>query len=102
MWRVSFRIRGGNRLRVGALWTCEGHLVSRLPWLGRPTGRHAAPPRGRNRARAGGESAAQGAAPAGAAPRPLAPPDAAYLLGAPTVADAPAGPLVSPVTDAAR
>jgi tRNA 2-thiouridine synthesizing protein A len=30
------------------------------------------------------------------------PPDAAYLLGAPTMADAPPAPLVSPVTDAAR
>jgi tRNA 2-thiouridine synthesizing protein A len=77
--------------------------VSRLPWLGRPTGRHAAPPRGRNSAGAGAESAPQGTArPEAPPPRPLAPPDAAYLLGAPTMADAPSAPLVSPVTDAAR
>jgi tRNA 2-thiouridine synthesizing protein A len=79
--------------------------VSRMPWLGRPTGRHAAPARGRGSAGAGAESAPP------EAPRPQAPPprtqarppaDAAYLLGAPTVADAPPAPLVSPVTDAAR
>jgi len=80
--------------------------VSRLPWLGRPTGRHAAPPRGRNSAGtgagAGAESAPQGTARPEAPPRSLAPPDAAYLLGAPTTADAPPAALVSPVTDAAR
>jgi tRNA 2-thiouridine synthesizing protein A len=73
--------------------------MSRAPWLGRPTGRHAAGARGRT----------AGPAPAKAAPLPEAPtapepPAGAPLLGAPVMADAPAAeaPLVSPVTDAAR
>ena len=79
--------------------------MSRTPWLGRPTGRHAAPARRRNRTGAdpGAESAPQEAARTGAPPpRAPVPPDAAYLFGAPTMADAPSAPLVSPVTDAAR
>ena len=79
--------------------------MSRLPWLGRPTGRHAAPPRGRNSAGtgAGAKPAPQGTVrPEAPPPRPPAPPDAAYLLGAPTMTDTPPAPLVSPVTDAAR
>lgn len=69
--------------------------MSRSPWLGRSTGRHAAPSRGRNKGRA---DAAEPVAP------PPAPPAASFpggagLLGAPTMADT---PLVSPVTDAAR
>jgi tRNA 2-thiouridine synthesizing protein A len=68
--------------------------MSRTPWLGRPTGRHAAGARGRNKPGQG----------AGA----TVPAPGADLLGAPTMADAPAAPdglsapLVSPVTDAAR
>ena len=70
-------------------------------WLGKPTGRHAAGPRGR--------AGKAGPAPA-AAPPPPAPADEAQAgwapadalpLGAPTMAEAPA-PLVSPVTDEAR
>ena len=75
--------------------------MSRMPWLGRPTGRHAAPARGRGSAGAGAESAPPETPQAPPSRRPPASPDAAYLLGAP-VADAPPAPLVSPVTDAAR
>lgn len=66
-------------------------------WLGRPTGRHAAPRRG--------------AGPASAKPAPVeeTPPSStqsaeSWLFGAPTMADAPAppAPLASPVTDEAR
>ena len=68
--------------------------MSRSPWLGRSTGRHAAPPRGRGKGRA------DAAEPAPQPPAPSAPPaPAPGLLGAPTMAEA---PLVSPVTDAAR
>lgn len=70
--------------------------MSRSPWLGRSTGRHAAPPRGRNKGRA------DAAEPAPQPPAPSAPPapgPGPGLLGAPTMADT---PLVSPVTDAAR
>ena len=78
--------------------------MSRAPWLGRPTGRHAAGARGRSKA-------GTQPAPAVAPPPPAAPPDGppwagapapAELFGAPTMADAPSQPLVSPVTDAAR
>jgi tRNA 2-thiouridine synthesizing protein A len=71
-------------------------------WLGKPTGRHAAGSRGR--------ADKAGQAPAGPTPPPSAQPDLrpadwaradAPLLGAPTMAQAPA-PLVSPVTDEAR
>ncbi|HEY4020177.1 MAG TPA: hypothetical protein VGM75_15910, partial [Pseudonocardiaceae bacterium] len=80
--------------------------MSRAPWRGRPAGRHAAPARGRNKAGADGQSAPPEAAPPSAAP-PGQPPWAVAsapvgLFGAPTMADAPAAPLVSPVTDAAR
>ncbi len=84
--------------------------MSRTPWLGRPTGRHAAGPRGRNRPAPApaprAEPAPQETAPAARRRRGvrLAPPRraGAGLLGAPTMADAPPSPLVSPVTDAAR
>ncbi|MGH3245466.1 MAG: sulfurtransferase TusA family protein [Trebonia sp.] len=87
--------------------------MSRAPWLGRSTGRHAAPARGRNRAGAGPGPGVEAGSGVEAAPhetarteappsRAPAPPDSAYLLGSPTMADAPAAPLVSPVTEAAR
>jgi tRNA 2-thiouridine synthesizing protein A len=94
--------------------------MSRVPWLGRPAGRHAAGPRGRAKAGAGAESASQEAERTEAAqteaglPRAPAPSADAGPLGAPTMADAPPAlfassapfaspaPLVSPVTDAAR
>jgi tRNA 2-thiouridine synthesizing protein A len=73
--------------------------MSRTPWLGRSTGRHAAPGRGRAKA-------ARGEQP----PEPEVPGTPALaagggLLGAPTFQDATpdaAAPLTSPVTDAAR
>ena len=71
--------------------------MSRSPWLGRSTGRHAAPPRGRGKGRA--DAAAEPAPPALAPPFPAPSTGGAGLLGAPTMADT---PLVSPVTDAAR
>lgn len=94
--------------------------MSRMPWPGRPTGRHAAG--GRGRARADGSRPVPPVPPVpGEAPPPAeapweapwgAPPEqppwamassaAADLLGAPTMADASPEPLVSPVTDAAR
>ena len=58
--------------------------MSRTPWFGRPSGRHAAGARGRDRTVT---DTGTGSPPS--------------LLGAPTVADA-STPLVSPVTDAAR
>jgi len=67
--------------------------MSRTPWFGRPSGRHAAGTRGRDRTDAG--TAAD--PPPGSGPAQAD----ASLLGAPTMADASA-PLVSPVTDAAR
>jgi tRNA 2-thiouridine synthesizing protein A len=82
--------------------------VSRAPWLGRPTGRHAAPPRGRNKPGAGGQPAPTAQPPEARPPEarpPAAPWDEAppaEFFGAPTIADAPSEPLVSPVTDAAR
>ena len=93
--------------------------MSRVPWLGRggrPAGRHAAGPRGRNVPAAGPEPAqpetarpdtAQPETPPAAAPsRPHAPgpwsPGSVGFLGAPVMADLPRGPLVSPVTDDAR
>jgi tRNA 2-thiouridine synthesizing protein A len=72
--------------------------MSRGSWLGRSTGRHAAPSRGRNARDKGAADAGARTAP----PAEPAPPEygaSAPMLGAPTVADA---PLVSPVTDAAR
>jgi len=88
--------------------------MSRAPWLGRPTGRHAAGGRGRGRGR-GSEPAPGDAAgpvdggPAAAAAAPGAFPaglPGAGMLGAPVMADAAVPgydePLVSPVTDAAR
>ena len=89
--------------------------MSRTPWLGRPAGRHAAPPRGRGTgppvSGAGAASAPRAAMPP-AGPTRAAPPEeppwaaarapAASPLGAPTMADAPPAPLVSPVTDDAR
>ena len=70
--------------------------MSRTPWLGRSTGRHAAGGRGKRRA---GEPASRPRQPE--TPRSEPPPWSpdADLLGAPTTADA---PLVSPVTNAAR
>jgi tRNA 2-thiouridine synthesizing protein A len=81
--------------------------MSRAPWFGRPTGRHAAGSRGRAGSAAdtgaGAESGSRETAQTGAAPsRAPAPPDAAHWLGAPTTAEAAPAPLVSPVTDAAR
>jgi tRNA 2-thiouridine synthesizing protein A len=86
--------------------------MSRVPWLGRPAGRHAAGPRGRARTaadtRLAAESASQEAARTEAAwtevgpSRTPVPPASADLLGAPTITDASPAPLVSPVTDAAR
>jgi tRNA 2-thiouridine synthesizing protein A len=69
-------------------------------WLGRPTGRHAAPRRGAGPAPA----KAAPAAPAEETPPPSAQSAEAWLFGAPTMAEAPAppAPLVSPVTDEAR
>jgi len=70
--------------------------MSRGSWLGRSTGRHAAPSRGRNsRDKAGTEAEVR--PPAEQAPPPFQ--ASAPLFSAPTLADA---PLVSPVTDAAR
>jgi tRNA 2-thiouridine synthesizing protein A len=80
--------------------------MSRSPWLGRPTGRHAAGARGRAAGSAPAEATPPEEAPARETPSPLGPPAGAHLFGAPTMADAPAAaaatPLVSPVTDAAR
>lgn len=90
--------------------------MSRGSWLGRSTGRHAAPSRGRNSRDKAGPGAearppAEQAPPPSAASAPLpgaspvsaspfsASPFSASLFSAPTLADA---PLVSPVTDAAR
>jgi tRNA 2-thiouridine synthesizing protein A len=78
-------------------------------WLGKPTGRHAAGPRGR-----GGKAAPPSPPPV--PPASPAQPDWAQAdwpqadwpqadappLGAPTMAEAPAPPLASPVTDEAR
>ena len=77
--------------------------MSRTHWLGRPSGRHAAGGRGRTKAVGGSEPAPTAAAPTEPG-RPAAPPWAAAAgpLGAPTMADAPPAPLVSPVTDDAR
>lgn len=85
--------------------------MSRTPWLGRSTGRHAAGGRGRGKRRADEpalqepvlqEPALQEPAPREAprtdSPDP-APSTGTGLLGAPTTADA---PLVSPVSDTAR
>ena len=81
--------------------------MSRSPWLGRPTGRHAAGARGRAAAPAPAKAAPPAQAPPPQAPPAPDPTAGARLLGAPTMADAPAAeaaqaPLVSPVTDAAR
>jgi tRNA 2-thiouridine synthesizing protein A len=90
--------------------------MSRVPWLGRPTGRHAAGARGRAAPpapvqatppeQAPPPAAALADAPWAAASQAAAPPASAHLFGAPTMADAPPwhaeAPLVSPVTDAAR
>jgi tRNA 2-thiouridine synthesizing protein A len=86
--------------------------VSRTPWLGRPTGRHAAGARGRAKAdpapAAGVPSEPMPpaerpwAAPPEGPPWDAAPSPGGGLLAAPTMSDAPAAPLVSPVTDAAR
>ena len=75
--------------------------MSRGSWLGRSTGRHAAPSRGRN-ARDKGAAGARTAPPAEPAPPAYGASGTtlgAPILGAPTVADA---PLVPPVPDAAR
>ena len=86
--------------------------MSRSPWLGRPTGRHAAGARGRATGSAPVKATPPEEAPAKEAPAtealpPRGPSAGAHLLGAPTMTDAPAAgapatPLVSPVTDAAR
>jgi tRNA 2-thiouridine synthesizing protein A len=72
--------------------------VSRASWLGRPAGRHAAPPRDRKKA---GPPGAETAPPRPGAAADAPPPPSAGLFGAPVMAEAPA-PLVSPVTDDAR
>jgi tRNA 2-thiouridine synthesizing protein A len=89
--------------------------VSRAPWLGRPTGRHAAGARGRAKGGRGEPTPAPAkptdavspaqaplAAPLDGPPWDVLPAAAPDLLGAPTMADAPPGALTSPVTDAAR
>jgi tRNA 2-thiouridine synthesizing protein A len=86
--------------------------MSRSPWLGRPTGRHAAGARGRTAGSAPAkatppEEAPAKESPARQTPSSLGPPADAHLFCAPTMADAPAvgaaaTPPVSPVTDAAR
>ncbi len=85
-------------------------------WLGKPTGRHAAGPRGRA-GRAGQAPVAPAPSPPPAPGQPGQPPAdqsqadwaqadwaqaGAPLLGAPTMAEAPVPPLASPVTDEAR